>query len=302
MQQRRTILPLRTGLLFLAPAALFLFAFILLPFFWVAAVSFTDRSLTGVAAAHPQFVGLQNYLQLFNPRTFLRPGQFGSSLLITAQFVFFSAIVGQAGLGLLLAWFFYRRESWVKETVQTLAILAWIIPDVVVAFAWSAFLDYDNGTLNQILTALHLGRVDWLLGVPLVSIILFNTWRGAAFSMLLFSSALGSIPPSHLETADVTGANAWQKLKDIILPLIRTHVVTDLILITLWTFNTFTPFLITGGGPAFKTEVVSILTYRIAFKYFNFGTGSAVGMIMMLINLAFAVVYLSLLRRQQARA
>ena len=302
MPSRRTILPLRTGLLFLAPAALFLFAFIVLPFFWVAVVSFTDRSLTGLSAANPQFVAFRNYVQLFNPRTFLHPGQFGSSLIVTGQFVFFSAIVGQAGLGLLLAWFFYRRESWVKEAVQTLAIVAWIIPDVVVAFAWSAFLDYDNGTLNHILAAFHLGPVDWLLGVPLLSIILFNTWRGSAFSMLLFSSALGSIPPSHLETADVTGANAWQKLRDIILPLIRTHIVTDLILITLWTFNTFTPFLITGGGPAFKTEVVSILTFRIAFKYFNFGTGSAIGMIMMLINLAFALVYLSLLRRQQARA
>ncbi len=299
MPERRTILPLRTGLLFLAPAAVFIVAFIILPFFWVAVVSFTNRSLTGPGALHPHFIGLQNYARLFQPGTFLQPGQFGSSLLITGQFVLFSALIGQAVLGLFLAWFFYRREGWVKQTVQTLAIGAWIIPDVVVAFAWSAFLDYDRGTLNHILQAFHLGKVDWLLGVPLLSIILFNTWRGTAFSMLLFSSALGSIPPSHLETAEVNGANAWQKLKDIVLPLIRTHIVTDLILITLWTFNTFTPFLLTGGGPAFKTEVVSILTFRIAFKYFDFGSGSAIGMIMMLINLAFALVYLSLLRRQQ---
>ena len=300
MPERRTILPLRAGLLFLAPAAVFVVAFIFLPFFWVAVVSFTNRSLTGPGALHPHFVGLTNYLRLFDPSTFLQPGQFGSSLLITAQFVLFSALIGQAALGLLLAWLFYRRESWVKQTVQTLAIVAWIIPDVVVAFAWSAFLDYGGGTLNHIVTAFGFQRVDWLLGVPMLSIILFNTWRGTAFSMLLFSSALGSIPPSHLETAEVTGANAWQKLRDIILPLIRTHIVTDLILITLWTFNTFTPFLITGGGPAFKTEVVSILTYRVAFKYFNFGSGSAIGMIMMLINLAFALVYLSMLRRREA--
>lgn len=298
MLERRTILPLRTGLMFLGPAALFIAAFILMPFFWIAAVSFTNRSLTGVTAAHPQFVGLQNYLKLFNLDTFMHPGQFGSSLVITAQFVFFSAIIGQALLGLLLAWFFYRRTGWVKESVQTLAIVAWIIPDVVVAFAWSAFLDYDGGTLNWILGLFGVSRVDWLLGLPLLSIILFNAWRGAAFSMLLFSSAFGSIPPSYLETADVAGAGPMQKLKDIILPLIRTHIVTDLILITLWTFNTFSPFLLTGGGPAFRTEVVSVLTYRVAFKYFDFGSGSAIGMVMMLINLAFALVYLSLLRRR----
>lgn len=271
-----------------------------MPFFWIAGVSFTNRSLTGAAAANPQWVGLKNYVQLFNPETFMNPGQFGSSLLITGKFVFFSAIIGQAVLGLLLAWFFHRRSGWVKETVQTLAIIAWIIPDVVVAFAWSAFLDYDSGTLNRLLLGLGLERVDWLLGVPLTSVILFNAWRGAAFSMLLFSSALGSIPPSYLETAEVTGASGWQRFRDIILPLIRTHIVTDLILITLWTFNTFTPFLLTGGGPAFRTEVVSILTYRVAFRFFDFGAGSAIGMIMMVINLAFAVVYLSMLRKRSA--
>lgn len=298
MQIRRNVLSLQTGLLFLAPAALFVGAFIVMPFFWIAAVSFTNRTLTGRTAANPEFVGLDNYLQLFNPATFMNPGQFGASLVITGQFVFWSAIVGQAVLGLLLAWFFHRRSGWVKETVQTLAIIAWIIPDVVVAFAWSAFLNYENGTLNAILGAFGIDNVDWLLGVPLVSIVMFNAWRGAAFSMLLFSSALGSIPPSYLETADVTGAGPWQKFRDIILPLIRTHIVTDLILITLWTFNTFGPFLLTGGGPAFRTEVVSILTYRTAFQYFNFGSGSAIGMIMMLVNLAFALVYLMLLRRR----
>ena len=302
MAERRTVLSLGTGLTFLAPAAVFVSAFIVLPFFWIAGVSFTNRSLTGAGARDPQFVGLENYLRLFNPETFMNPGQFGASLVITGQFVFWSAIVGQAVLGLLLAWMFYRRTGWLKETIQTLAIVAWIIPDVVVAFAWSAFLDYNNGTLNRILGMLGVERVDWLLGVPLVSIIMFNAWRGAAFSMLLFSSALGSIPPSYMETADVAGAGPWQKFKDIILPLIRTHIVTDLILITLWTFNTFGPFLLTGGGPAFRTEVVSILTYRMAFRFFDFGGGSAIGLIMMLINLAFALIYLSLGRKKAPKS
>ncbi len=302
MQQRRSILSPVSGLLFMLPAGLFLFAFIILPFFWIAAVSFTNRTLTGRTAIEPDFVGLENYRRLFDPEQFLRSGEFGSSLLITGQFVLFSAIIGQVLLGLLLAWLFFRHRGWIRETVQTLAILAWIVPDVVVAFAWFAFLDRDAGTLNQIVATVGLGRPDWLLALPLLSIVLFNTWRGTAFSMLLFSSALGSIPPSYLETAAVVGANSWQRLRDIILPLIRTHIVTDLILITLWTFNTFTPFLLTGGGPAFKTELVSIYTYRTAFKFFRFGQGSAVGMIMMLINLVFALGYLLLLRRQQRQA
>ncbi|HTO27521.1 MAG TPA: sugar ABC transporter permease, partial [Devosia sp.] len=132
-------------------------------------------------------------------------------------------------------------------------------------------------------------------------IVVFNTWRGAAFSMMLFSSAFSSIPPSYFQAADVAGASSWQKFKDIGLPLIRGHIVTDLILITMWTFNTFTPFLLTNGGPSYRTELVSIYNYRVAFNDFQFGKGAAVGVIMMLINLAFALIYLSIGRKKKVR-
>lgn len=282
----------------MAPALFFIFVFLIFPFGWIFYLSFTNQALTGPAALNPEFVGLDNYLRLFDFDQWLKSGQFGSSLLITIQFVFGSALIGQACLGLSIAWVFYRRKGLLRELVYTLAILAWIIPEVVVAFAWVAFLDRDFGTLNAILDFLGLGRPDWHLGLPLLAIIFFNTWRGGAFSILLFSSALETIPPSYIETADVAGAATLQKLRDIILPLLRGHILTDLILITLWTFNVFTPFLITGGGPAFKTELVSIYTYRVAFKFFEFGRGAAIAVVVMLINLVLALGYLALLRRQ----
>lgn len=283
------------------PALVFISVFLIWPALWVVDVSFTNRSLTGLSAAFPRRVGLENYRNLFDPESWLNSGEFGSALLITAQFVLGSAIVGQAGLGLALAWLFYRRGGWLKELVYTLSILAWILPEVVVAFTWVAFLDRDFGTLNAILSRLGLGRPDWLLEHPLQAIILFNTWRGMAFSLLLFSSALATVPPSYLETAEVAGAGSWQKLRDIVAPIIMPHIFTDLILITLWTFNTFTPYLLTGGGPAFRTELVSVYTYRIAFKFFRFGQGAAVAVTMMLVNLSLAGLYLLMLRRQ-ARA
>ena len=101
-----------------------------------------------------------------------------------------------------------------------------------------------------------------------------------------------------METADVAGASFWQKLRDIFLPLLRGHILTDMILITLWTFNTFTPFLLTGGGPAFKTELLSIFTYRTAFKFYEFGVGGAIAVVAMLVNFALALVYMLMLRRQ----
>ncbi len=298
----RKTLSTRTGVLFLLPAVATVAVFLIGPALWVISVSFTNRTLTGVTAIAPRFVGLANYRELFNFDRWLHSGEFGSALLISLQFVLGSAILGQAVLGLGLAWLFYRRGGPIKELVYTLAILAWIIPDVVVAFTWVAFLDRDFGTLNALVSRLGLGRPDWLLDYPLFSIILFNTWRGTAFSLLLFSSALATIPPSYLETAEVSGASGWQKLRDVVAPFIAPHIFTDLILITLWTFNTFTPYLLTGGGPAFRTELVSIFTYRVAFKFFRFGQGAAVAVTMMVINLCLASLYLLMLRRQERRA
>lgn len=298
MEERRPILSLKAGLVFLLPAFFFVLLFLIIPFVWIIYISFTNQTLTGETALNPQFVGWSNYTNLFDFSTWMTRGNFGSSLVITMEFVIGSAWIGQVLLGLALAVAFYRRKGVLREFVNTLVIIAWIIPDVVVAFSWLAFLDRDFGSLNAILSAIGLGRPDWQLQYSLFAIILFNTWRGTAFSMLLFSSALATIPPSYLETAEVLGASFWQKLRDILLPLLRGNIITDLILITLWTFNTFSPFLLTGGGPAYRTEVVSIFTYRVAFKFFEFGAGGAIAVVVMLINFFLTMVYLFILRRQ----
>lgn len=283
----------------MSPAGLLVGAFVIVPFFWVIFVSFTNRTLLGRTAANPEFVGLQNYVSLFTGGDFMQPGEFGFSLVLTVQFVLFSALLGQAVLGMLLAWLLQQVPKSVKRLTEALVIGAWILPEVVIGFAWFAFLDYDAGTLNGILNAVGLPAGDWLLDYPFWAIVVFNTWRGTAFSMMLFNSAFASIPPSYFQAADVAGASSWQKFRDIGLPLIRGHVVTDLILITMWTFNVFTPFLLTRGGPGSQTEVLSIYTYRVAFRDFEFGMGAAVGVVVMLINLAFALFYLWIARQRR---
>ena len=289
----------RAGAAFLTPAGLLVSVFVIVPFFWIIFVSFTNRTLLGKTALNPEFVGLANYLTLFDPANFFQRGQFGFSLILTTQFVLASALLGQALLGLLLAWLIQTVPPAVKRITETFVIAAWILPEVVIGFAWFAFLDRDQGTLNALLGTVGLPKGDFLLQQPFWVIVIFNTWRGAAFSMMLFSSAFSSIPPSYFQAADVAGASSWQKFKDIGLPLIRGHIVTDLILITMWTFNTFTPFLLTNGGPSYRTELVSIYNYRVAFNDFQFGKGAAVGVIMMLINLAFALVYLGIGRKKK---
>lgn len=295
---QRAILSRPLSLLFILPAVLFVALFLLYPFFAIFQMSFTNQALVGANALNPQNVGLQNYADLFNFDDWMRRGELGHSLFLTVQFVIGSALIGQAGLGMAIAVAFHNRKGLLRETVFTLAIAAWIIPDVVVAFAWFAYLDPD-GTLNMMLQAVGLRGLDWLFNYPMLSIILFNTWRGTAFSMLLFSSALASIPPSYMETADVIGATAWQKFRDILLPLLKNYIATDLILITLWTFNTFTPFLLTGGGPTSQSNVIAIHTYQVGLRFFQFGKASAIAVIVMLINLLLASIYLFIARTRQ---
>ena len=299
--QRPSLLSWRMSLAFLSPAAILIFMFLIYPFFSIFSMSFTNQTLTGKTALNPQYVALDNYTDLFAGNNWMNRGEFGSSLLITAQFVIGSGLIGQATLGMLIALLFHRRQGFLRHLVYTLAIIAWITPDVVIGFAWFAFLNPTNGTLNNILGTLGLPKPDWLLDYPVISIILFNTWRGTAFSMLLFTSALSSIPPSYIETAEVIGASRWQQFRDIQLPLLQTTIATALILVTLWTFNTFTPYLLTGGGPSFRSELVSIYTFRVGLQRFEFGAGSAVAMVVMFINLIFASIYLVISRRRRLR-
>jgi multiple sugar transport system permease protein len=251
----------------------------------------TNYRLTGLAAADPQVVGLDNYVQV------LTDERFQTSLYLTLIFVLGSALIGQTVLGFSVAWFLRPVRKSLRSVVEALVLLAWIIPSSVVAFLWIALLDRRGGTLNSILGT---EEAAWLLEYPMVSIIVFNAWRGAAFSMLLFSSALATVPPSQLESARMAGARGWAQLRDVVFPNIRGHVLTNTLLISLWTFNDFTPYLITAGGPNGATEILPVYIYQVAINDGGLGLGAAVSLIMLAINLVIALFYLRLLRERKS--
>lgn len=291
---KRYLMGKRATFFLLIPALTLISIFLIFPALWVLKLGMTNETLTGVKARNPDFVGFDNFRRIFSDRFFY------NALRISLLFVFGSAIVGQAGLGMVLALLTYRKSRRLKTVVQSIVILAWIIPEVVVAYLWIAFLDKDYGTLNILLSWMGASKINWFYDHPILTIVIFNTWRGTAYSMLLFSAALETIPPSYLETADIIGTSSWRKFKDIILPNIKSYIFTDFILITLWTFNVFTPYLLTGGGPSFRTELLPIYVYRNAFRYFKIGYGSAISTVVLLINLVLAVFYITLSRRKKA--
>jgi multiple sugar transport system permease protein len=216
--------------------------------------------------------------------------------VLTLAFVFGSAVIGQSVLGFSIAWLATRLNTTVRAVVEFFVLLAWIIPSSVTTFLWYALLDGSDGTLNSILGTAHLA---WLLQYPLQCIIVFNTWVGTAFSMMLFSSALASVPPSQLETARMAGAGTFAQFRDVIFPHIRGHALTNTLLITLWTFNTFTPYLLTAGGPDDRSNILPIFIYRLALNDGALGQGAAISLIMIVINLVIATVYLRLLKERK---
>jgi multiple sugar transport system permease protein len=276
--------------LFVAPGLVLVAIFLVFPALWTIYLGTTNYELTGERSVSPDYVGIDNYTD-----TIADP-DFRDSLGKTLLFVFGSALVGQMCLGFAIAWMLRTAGVWVRRTVETVVLMAWILPGSVVGFLWYAFLSEDDGTLNAILPG---GDSAWLVDHPMWSIVVFNTWRGTAFSMLLFTAALATVPPSQLETARLSGANGWQQLRDVVLPNIRGHILTTALLISLWTFNDFTPFLITGGV---GSEILPIYIYKTALTgQQQLGLASAVSLIVLLINLVVALTYLAMLRRRRAR-
>jgi multiple sugar transport system permease protein len=276
---------------FAAPALVVVGIFLVFPALWTLYLGLLDYSLGGKTAQSPQFVGLRNY------RDALSDPLFTKALYLTLLYVGFSAVIGQNVLGFLLAWYFRGARGWVRATLSVLVLLAWILPASVVAFLWQALLDRQQGTLN---TILHTTGTAWTIDHPMAVIIVFNIWRGTAFSLLLYSAALNTVPASHLEVARLAGARPWQQLRDVVLPTIRRHILTNTLLITLWTFNDFTPYLLTAGGPNNESQTLPIFIYRTALLgQQRLGYGSAFSLLLLIANLIIAVIYIRLMRARR---
>jgi multiple sugar transport system permease protein len=274
----------------LVPAFVLLGVFLLAPIASSFYGSFTDSALTGAAAKGSTFIGLANYLSLLGDKDFLR------SVLLTVIFLVGSAIIGQNVLGLALAMLMENSNRTVRAIVSTFVVTAWVLPEIVAAFASYAFFHAD-GTLNALLKAVGISGPNWLYAFPLLSVILANIWRGSAFSMLLYTAALSDVPDDVQESASIDGASGIKRLVFITLPLIRRSISTNLMLTTLQTLSVFTLiFVMTGGGPGTESSTLPVLAYQEAFKFSQLGLGTAIATVLLLVGAVFSVVYIRALK------
>lgn len=261
---------------------------------WVFTYSFTDLALVGRKSVDWSWVGLDNYQRLFTRKGFL------DSLWTTILFSFFSAIVGQSVLGFLFAAALRGSRSTLRSIVEVSIMLGWLLPDIVAAFLWSATTSNTGLINNLIITPLGFKPVNFINDFALPVVIVANIWKGTAWSYLLFSAALDSISREVIEAAKVDGATALQRVMLIILPIIRPHIATNMLFITIWTFTYFPLiFALTGGGPGRRTEVLSIFMYNQSFGIGKLGYGSAISVAMLVIVGFLSIFYLRLLREPE---
>lgn len=258
---------------------------------WAIMFSFTDLALVGRKSVEWSWVGFENFDRLFNRRGFLE------SLWTTIIFVFFSAIVGQSILGFLLAAALRSSVSTLRTVVEVAIMLGWLLPDIVAAFLWSATTS-QTGLINAlIIVPLGFQPVNFINEWALPVVTIANIWKGTAWSYLLFSAALDSVSREVVEAAKVDGATAIQRTWLVILPIIRPHIATNMLFITIWTFTYFPLiFAMTGGGPGRQTETLAVFLYNQSFSRGNLGFGSAISVAMLVIVGALSIFYLRMLR------
>ena len=278
---------LSTPYFFLLPGLALLATLMTFPIYKVVEYSLYNNVIVNPA---PQFVGLDNYATLLADRGFW------DALWNTAVFTV-GSVVGHFIVGMALALLVNANiEPRVRLFFRAVLVLPWIFTAVVVALNWQLLL-HPLGIINYGLSSLGLisEPLDWLGDADLAmwTLLVVSTWRGYPFLMVSFLSGLQSVPRELYEAADIDGASAFRKFWHVTLPQLKPVIYGVGLLDLIWTFQLFPlVWLLTAGGPGRETEVLSTLTYRLAFVEFQFAKASAVAVVVLLITALFAVLYL----------
>ena len=287
----------RVHVLAITPAALLLALFFVIPALWAVYTSMTNLALLDASARNPQFVGLDNYRRLWNDPDMPK------YVRNTVVFVLGAAVVGQTGVGTALALLFDHATRLKHKLVGpafAALMAAWICPPLLTGFIWGRLLDSRDGVLNTALGGLGFGDVDFLGVHAMTSVIIVEAWRGIAFATLIILGALRTIPPDIDEAAQVDGARAFARVRDHTLPLLRPALTLVLLMTTINVAGSFLMILVlTNGDPGRQTETVALFAFHRAFQFFEVAFGSAITVLLLAVNLVFAVIYLALLRERR---
>lgn len=280
--------------LFLLPAAAYLILFFGYPVVKNLVMSFQDYGTSTFYTGEAPWVGFANYAHVISSSIFT------TALTNTALFTA-GSIAGQFVIGLALAVFF-RKKFPLNGLLRSLLLLPWLLPLIASGAVWKWILDKDSGALNRFLEALHIvpTGIPWLTStsLALVAVVGVNIWIGIPFNVTILYGGLQDIPDELYEAASLDGATGWRAFRHVTWPMLRPVVNVVLVLGVVYTLKVLDIILaLTQGGPANSSQTIATESYSLSFTQFRFGEGSALGNILVLISLVFAVVYLRASRR-----
>ncbi|RLI28078.1 sugar ABC transporter permease [Candidatus Bathyarchaeota archaeon] len=239
------------------------------------------------------FVGLKNFQELINDAFFI------NSVKVTTIYMV-GVLAGKFLLGLGIALYLNLKFRF-RGVLRAILMIPWALPWVTTALLWFWMYNYQVGLLNQILNAIFGVKVVWLgPELALLSLILIDIWKGTPFWAIVTLAGLQTIPQELYEAASIDGAGSWQKFRHITLPGISGVLSILFCLSFVWAYMIFTPvYIITNGGPAFRTQSVLHRIYTELISRHSFTYSSAMAVIMMPLFLTAITILVILFRRRR---
>ena len=266
------------GVIFILPALLGTLIFIVIPVICSFGLSFTKWDLLNPI----EFVGFDNYLELFKSKIFYK------IFMNTVVFALSTSIFGVI-IPLILAAILNTKIRG-SEFYKTAYFLPFITPMVVIGVIWAWIFDPNIGFMNQFL---HL-HINWLYDsrYAMPALIIVSVWKLIGYNMIIFLSSFSAVDQSVFEAAKIDGANSIQTFKNVTIPLLSPTIFFVVIITAISSFQVFDLiYLMTQGGPFDSTNVLVYSIYKDAFEYFNVGRASATAYI-----LFFVILVLTLLQ------
>lgn len=270
-----------TASLFLLPALIVIGVFVIYPIVAAARISLT--SWNGFSPVM-EFIGTDNYVRL------AQDPEFWNSLLVTAIYavgVCLLSVVSGLVVALLLdapirGRGFYRGVYFLPAVTSSVAA----------AIVWRYLLD-PAGYVNSVLAQFGIAGPDWLQDrwLALGALTLLTVWKNLGFNAVLYLTALQALPQGIFEAAALDGANGWQRVRHLTIPLLSPMTFFVVVQALITTFQSFDlVYVLTGGGPRGGTEVLGLLMYREAFRLGDFGYGTAIAFVTLFLVLGVSLV------------
>ena len=262
---------------------------IIYPLFYIISMSFSENAI-----GQSGFAGLTNYLRLFkNP-------MFTSSIWNTLVWTL-GTVIPAFLIGFILALLINRRGMRIKGVFRSLIFVAWIIPGVVKATAWTWLFTTDGGMINHLLMSIGVieKEIAWLSSpqYAMLSVIIVQVWACAPYVMLMMTAGLQQLPRDLYESAELDGAGWFKKLWYITLPMLKDVSFICILMLLVWAINEFSLiFIMTSGGQ--NTTTLSILVYN-QFQVLNINSASASAVMQLLITMIFAALYVKFVIKEE---